>query len=204
VSGGSDSELQHCIDRLRAGDPAARDQLIQHACDRLRRLTHAMFRDFQRLRGYEETDDVLHNAVLRLLRALKASTPATAADFFRLAAQQVRRELLDLSRHYFGPEGPGARRGQLGADTDSTDGSGAVLADSTYRPDRLARWTEFHERAAELPAPERDIFELVWYQGLPLTEAAAVLQVAYPTARRRWLTARWKLSEALGDGGLEE
>src|SRR5262249_22666202 len=104
MSGDSDTHLQHWIDRLRAGDPAARDRLIGHACARLRRLTRPMLRGSRRLRGYEETDDVLHNAVLRLLPPLQAPPPATAADFFRLAAQQVRRELLDLSRHYFGPE----------------------------------------------------------------------------------------------------
>ena len=56
--------------------------------------------DFPRLKNWEETDDVLQNAALRLDRALGVVPVASAAEFFRLAATVIRRELLDLARHY--------------------------------------------------------------------------------------------------------
>ena len=57
--------------------------------------------------GAEQTDDVLQNAVVRLLRALEEVRPPSVRAFFGLAATQMRRELLDLARRYQGRGGPG-------------------------------------------------------------------------------------------------
>src|SRR5438552_13177174 len=92
----STTKLQGLLDRLAAGDRAARDELIARAYQRLQRLARRMFRDFQRLRPYGDTTDVLHQSFPRLARALDAAPPDTVADFFRLAALAVRREVLDL------------------------------------------------------------------------------------------------------------
>src|SRR5437879_10261545 len=102
------TRLQHILERLQAGDEAARKELLAGAGERLHRLAHTMLRDYQRLKRWEQTDDVLQSALLRLYRALESVTPATLREFYRLAALQVRRELIDLARHYFGPESPGA------------------------------------------------------------------------------------------------
>jgi hypothetical protein len=67
-----------------------------------------MLRDFPGVHRWEETDDVLQNAQLRLNRALGAAQPPTVAELFRLAAAQVRRELIDLARHYSAACGLGA------------------------------------------------------------------------------------------------
>lgn len=195
----SSSTLQGCLDRLQAGDPQARGQVIQYACRRLRRLTQAMLRDFPRLRAYEDAEDVLQNAVLRLLRALQVVVPPTSADFFRLAAQLIRRELIDLSRHYFGRYGPG--KCQVALDGQGSPHrppvAGPVPSDSTYHPVKLARWTEFHEHAEALPAEEKAVFDLVWYQGLSQVEAASLLNLSHTTIKRRWVAARLRLQAAL-------
>jgi RNA polymerase sigma-70 factor (ECF subfamily) len=191
------SQLQGWVDRLRAGDAAARDELINRACDRLRRLTHKMLQDFTRLRRWEDTDDVLQNAVVRLLQALRSVTPATPEEFFRLAARQIRRELLDLARHYYGPQGRGAHHASLG-DLSGSGGSpppGVEASTSTLEPTRLAMWTEFHQLIEGLPPEERAVFDLVWYHGMTQAEAAAVLNVSGPTVKRRWMAARLHLQE---------
>jgi RNA polymerase sigma factor (sigma-70 family) len=69
--------------------------------------------------------------------------------------------------------------------------------DSTYEPRRLADWTEFHGKVEQLPEQERQVFDLLWYQGLSQSEAAAVLRVSVPTIKRRWLSARLRLKSAL-------
>src|SRR5262245_18606774 len=115
----SSTELQGLIDRLAAGDPSARGELIDRACGRLRRLARRIFHDFARLKRLEDTDDLLNEAVMRLLRRLEAGRqPASVAEFFRLAAREMRCELLDMVRHHFGPEGPAAREANnLAADS---------------------------------------------------------------------------------------
>src|SRR5262245_47136416 len=60
-----------------AGDTAAVDALLRHNCDRLTALTRRMLGDFQRVRRWAETGDVLQNAMLRLLSALRDVKPAT-------------------------------------------------------------------------------------------------------------------------------
>jgi RNA polymerase sigma-70 factor (ECF subfamily) len=99
------TQIQRCIDRQRAGDPAARNELLVRASARLTRLTRMMLLDFPVVHRWEETDDVLQNAVLRLSRALGEVPLPTAADFLRLATVQIRRELLDLARRYSGTRG---------------------------------------------------------------------------------------------------
>jgi RNA polymerase sigma-70 factor (ECF subfamily) len=93
---------------MSAGNAAARDALIRHACERLRRLTGQILRESSPgVGGFEETDDMLQNAQLRLLQTLQALPPDSVAGFFTLATRAIRRELLDLKRHYFGPQRPG-------------------------------------------------------------------------------------------------
>jgi RNA polymerase sigma-70 factor (ECF subfamily) len=195
----STSQLQGWIEVMNAGDASARAQLIEHTCDRLRRLARKMLHDFPRVRRWEDTDDVLQNALLRLLRALRGAAPESVAHYFRLAARQLRRELLDLTRHYYGPQGLGANHASPGLDAGPGDTPGplAEKSDSSLEPARLAAWTEFHERVAALPEPERDVFELLWYHGLTQVEAAAVLRVSAQTVKRRWLAARLVFQEVL-------
>ncbi len=69
---------------------------------------------------------------------------------------------------------------------------------SFYDPGRLAEWTGFHAQVEALPEEEREVFDLLFYQGLPQAEAAAVLGVSERTIKRRWQAARLALHEALG------
>jgi DNA-directed RNA polymerase specialized sigma24 family protein len=69
------TQIQRCMDRLRAGDVSARDELLARASARLTRLTRKMLRDFPGVHRWEETDDVLQNAVVRLCRALAGRLP---------------------------------------------------------------------------------------------------------------------------------
>ena len=100
--------IQGCIDRLRTGDESARAELLSCASDRLARMARKMLKGYPGVARWEEGDDIAQNALIRLDRALRAVAPPTARDFFRLAAAEVRRELIDLARHYYGPRGLGA------------------------------------------------------------------------------------------------
>ena len=192
-------QIQGWLDRLRAGDESARKELLNCACERLSRLTRKMLRGYPRLKRWEQTDDVLQNAAVRLYRALGQVKPASAPDFFRLAALNIRRELLDLAKHYYGPQGRGARHATV--DHRRQDASGTPAAheppDAGGGPERLAAWTEFHQQIERLPDEEREIFDLLWYQGLSQAEAASLLNVSERTIKRRWQSARLKLHEAL-------
>ena len=200
----SSTQIQLRLDRLRAGDESARDELLKIACGRLSRLARKMLRGYPGVRRWEQTDDVLQNAAMRLCRALDEVKPASVRSFINLAAVQIRRELIDLARHYDGPEGPGRHH----ASRAGSDGSGSPpgppeAADDTDDPARLAAWTEFHDEVGALPDAEKEVFDLLWYQGLSQAEAAALLGVTERVVKYRWRSARLKLHERLG-GRLPE
>ncbi len=73
--GNTTTKLQHWLDLLRDGNDHARTELIGHACERLRLLTSRMLRGYPLVRRWEQTDDVLQNAVIRLHRSLADVTP---------------------------------------------------------------------------------------------------------------------------------
>lgn len=114
--------------------------------------------------------------------------------FFNLAALQIRRELLDLSRHYFGPEGLAANHH---TDSQPSDDRGGKLHESTQEPDDIGSWAEFHKQIEQLPQDEQEVANLLYYEGLSQEDAAKVLGVSIRTIKRRWQNAKLKLYKGL-------
>jgi RNA polymerase sigma-70 factor (ECF subfamily) len=189
--------IQRCLDRLRAGDASARQDLIRCAGDRLERLTRKMLGSWKRVRRWEETCDVMQNSLLRLHRSLDEAMPASVADFFRLAALHVRRELRDLAKHYYGPRGIGRNHATAAWNSPCGNASNDPAAWEPLAeeedPGNLAAWAEFHEQVERLPEDEREVFDLLWYQELSQAEAAGLLNVSERTVKRRWASARLRL-----------
>lgn len=199
MTGDRTSYLQRCLERLQQGDEAARNDLLAGVCERMGQLAHVMLKDFGRLKRWEETGDVVQNALVRLSRTLQQVTPASLRDFYRLATLQIRRELIDLVRHYYGPEGPARRHHSNSGDRDADHSHQPAYdrPDSGDGPTRLAVWREFHEQVHALPEEEQEIFDLIWYQGLTHAQAAALLNISTKTVQRRWHAACLTLHEAL-------
>ncbi len=178
------TQLLRLLERMRAGDRAAEDELFRYLGGRLERLARKMLRGFPAVRRWEGSNDVVQNASLRLLRALKEVRPGSSAQFFGLAAKEIRRELLDMKRHYCGPEGMGAHH-----HTDGPDAPAREPVDPAPNPDELEEWCKFHEEAEGLPEAERAVVDLHFYQGLTKAEAAELLGVGVRTVQRRWNNA---------------
>jgi RNA polymerase sigma-70 factor (ECF subfamily) len=193
------------VDRLRAGDPTAADELVRHAAAQLETMARKTLRRFPSVGRWEQTGDVLQNAIMRLLRALERDVrPVSVRAFFGLAATQIRRELLDLARHYQGPRGVGANHASVARTPDSDDAPATPepVAPADDLLD-LERWAAFHAAVERLPAPEREVMGLAFYHGCTHKEIAHVLDVTERTVRRHWRSACRHLSEALG-GNLPE
>lgn len=192
-SPGRSTVLQQCLDRLRAGDPSAREELIRRACDRLDRLARRMLNANPRVRRWEETGDLRQTAMVKLYRALESVHPPTVADFFRLAATHLRQTLIDLARRHYGPEGDAAHHASVGG----LDGHLPDPAAPSTDPAAEAAWGEFHEAAGRLGEQERAVFDLLWYHGLSQPEAADLLGLPLRTLQRLWRTARLTLGPLL-------
>jgi RNA polymerase sigma-70 factor (ECF subfamily) len=190
--------VDDAVGRLRRGDASARDVLLQIASDRLLRLTRRILHGFPGVARWEQTDDVFQNASVRLYQALSSTQVQDAAHFYRLAAVQIRRECLDLCRHYQGPLGLAANHATW---RPSSEASRADQAPDTFEttldPAKLVEWSELHRQIEKLPPEEREIVDLLWYGGLSHDEAAQALNSSTKTVQRRWRAARLRLYEVM-------
>lgn len=193
-----DDPLDALVARHAAGDAAARAALLALASERLLSLVRQHLRNFPAVRRWEQTDDVLQGVLMRLDRALADTILRDARHFYALSSTLIRRELIDLKRHYYGPEGSGAHHHTAFPAADDTPRPTPVdiAASDTLDPQRLADWTDFHRSVETLPPELREVVDLLWYQGLTQDEAAARLNVASKTVSRRWREARIVLGKA--------
>ncbi len=198
--------LQALFERWQAGDLNARNQLFERVCEPMRRLTRKMLQSFPHLRRWEGTDDVFQNALVCLLIALKEVKPGSLQHFLRLANLKIRQELINLTRHDYGPEGQGANHASdlPPVGSDSAHHAAHEKADSDYEPERVDMEREIHERVQSLPQDEQEVIGLLWYQGFTQEEAAQILNVSKMTVRRRWMSARLRLGVSLKDLGPDQ
>ncbi len=190
-------DFSFLVGQLTPADTAARERVISAALGRLERLTRKMLRRFPGVGRWEQTEDVLQNALLRLDRALRAVTPATSREFFALAAEMIRRELIDLARKHGGAHGVGANH-DTGHFVGDPANAGLDPSTPTDEPDALEKWSAFHEAVEHLPAAEREVFMLAFYHKWKHSDIAELFQVDERTVRRRWAAAVDALADRLG------
>lgn len=173
---GDTTQIASILDRLRAGDEAARDELLVRTQERLRFLAERVCKSFPGA----NVDEAISGANFRLLNALGTVRPPSVVDFMRWAACQMRRELIDLLRanSHLRPLPDDPKRSTAGP-------LGHVLC------------AEFHELIEEMEPDERDLFNFLYYDELGVPEVAELIGVSESTVRRRWNKAAWKLHRRL-------
>lgn len=194
---GHTTKLIQCLDRLQNGDPTARDELIEHACERLRYRARQMLSEYQRVRRWAETDDLLQSSLMRLHRALAEIHPEDPRQFYALAVTQIRRELIDLARHFYGAKGCGANH--------HTD-DGAILEarpGEFTKPENLEEWTRFHEAVSRLPEKQREAIDMFFYKGMTKPEIASVLGQSLSTVKRHLQDAKLTLKQQFNHQDFE-
>lgn len=204
----SPTRLERTLGALRSADPAvctaARHELVSLAAQRIRVLAHRMLAGSARVRRWEETDDVVQGALLRLYRALGTVVPNDAQHFLRLAALQVRRELIDLSRRHGSPESFAANHETHVAGLNGSEQHVKAATDrSAEQPEQLAEWSRFHAVVASLPDEQRELFDMVWYLGMTQDEIARFYDCSPRTVRRRWEETKQRFTAAFRGHPLE-
>jgi RNA polymerase sigma factor (sigma-70 family) len=198
--------LQGCIDAVNAGQAGARDRLLAHTQGRLllaaRGLLHGRF---GRLQAFEQTGDVVNELNLRLLENWERiwqgnGSVTTLVEYFRRVSRVMRDVLSDMLRKVCGHDYDRPHPVPLDESAGSGDeeaGGRCDPATDTLDPRQLAIWGEFHQKVEKLPPKLRDAIDLLWYQGLPQAEAAALLGLPLPTLKHHWMKARLQLQADL-------
>jgi RNA polymerase sigma factor (sigma-70 family) len=189
-------QLQGLIDRMRQGDRHACRELLDRAHGRLQKLAAKMLAgSFPGLRASHDVDSVVDEVWLRLLQATEKAEPPTVADFFRLAAFKVRQVLLDLADRQ---RRRWKREMAVGENSAAADRV-AEAVDQSHDPARLALWSELHEQVEGLPEPERAVFEMHYYLGIPQSEIARILGLHVRKVSYLWVAATDKLARHLSE-----
>jgi RNA polymerase sigma-70 factor (ECF subfamily) len=190
------TQLRRWVECIRCGDLTAREEMLRAVHGRLERLARKMLRRFPAVARWEESGDLLQNAVLRLLRALQDVEPTSVRDFFGLAAEQMRRELLDLARRYRNRRVAGPSRAAR-ADGSGTAPDPPAAAEEL---DELEKWCAFHEAVERLPVAQREVVGLIFYHGWTQAEVAEHLSMSRRTVQRHWASAMLRLHAQLKEG----
>lgn len=162
-----------------AGDDRALEQLMALIYDDLRRLA-SRYLDREREDHTFETHDLIHEAFLRLIEQREVDWQSRA-HFFAIAAQSMRRILVDHARRRAALRHGGDVR-RLTLDE--------VAGLAIHRHEELVALDEaLSELAREDEALAR-VVDLHFFGGLEHDEIAALLGVSNPTVRRRWRLAK--------------
>jgi RNA polymerase sigma-70 factor, ECF subfamily len=167
------------------GDQSALDQLIPMVHAELHRLAHRCM-DRERVGHTLQTTALVNEAYLRLIDSSQVRWQ-NRAHFFAVAAQLMRRILVDFarSRHNL-KRGGAAQRVSLDE---------ALLLPQEPDPDLIALDEALNALAALDPRQARAV-ELRFFGGLSVEETAEVLQVSPETVHRDWRVAKaWLLRE---------
>jgi RNA polymerase sigma-70 factor (ECF subfamily) len=211
VSDDPTAVLQAQLERAVTGDAAARGRLLELTRDRLlRHARHFLHGRYARLEPFAQTDDVVQQLYLKILQHqdrfwvnARGEPMRTLAEFFGHTSAWMRDVLCDRLRKEYG-RGDN-RPAALPLDGGPSDaGPRHEPASDTLDGEKVRRWTEFHEAVARLPDDLRAAFDLLWYQGLTQAEAAALLGVAVPTVKLRWMKARLRVQQALGGSPFDD
>jgi RNA polymerase sigma factor (TIGR02999 family) len=181
-----DAEITNLLKAWSAGDPAALDQLSKQVYDELRRMARHHMKG-ERRDNTLQTTALVHEVYLRLVDVTKVEW-RQRAQFFAIAAQMMRRILVDAAR----ARGSHKRgRGAVHVNFDET----AIISPEPDRSivaldDALAAFAEVAPRQAK-------VVELRYFGGLQEEEIVEVLQIAPRTVRRDWDFARAWLAREL-------
>jgi RNA polymerase sigma factor (sigma-70 family) len=183
------AQVGECLDRLRAGDPRARDSIVALCQTRLRLLVQRMLHRFPGVRRWEQTDDVCQDVSLELWKALGSMPLDSPAAVLKIAYTKVKRKLIDRARKYAGPLSDAANHA---TDLPQEGGRGEMLHRHAVDRSRdgLDRWTAFQNAIESLPSDEQEVFQLVWFLGATQKEIADVMGTSPSTVKRLWQRAR--------------
>jgi RNA polymerase sigma-70 factor, ECF subfamily len=175
------SDVTQLLTAWREGKQEAFEELIPRVYQELRRIASRIRRG-ERDTGELNTTALVHEAFLRLVDQ-RHVTWQNRAHFFAIAAQAMRRLLIDRARRR-----SAAKRG-AGADVVSIREDAVPDMPAISRVDVLALDQALIRLSAMDPRQSR-IVELLCFGGLTVAEVAEVLQISERTVHREWKVAK--------------
>ena len=180
------ADVTDLLGQWSAGDREALDDLIPLVYDELRRLAHGQMA--QERAGHTMQATALVNEVYLKLKNERASTWTNRAQFFAVAAQMMRRILVDYARHH--------TRVKRGGGAQHVTLDEAMLVSNDNANDVLAV-DEALQKLERLDKRKGQVATMRFFAGLTTEEAAEALSISVETVARDLRFARAWLRKEL-------
>ena len=169
-----------------SGNQQALEELLPLIYNELRHLAHnSLYRE--RPGHTLQTTALVHEAYLKLIDQRDARWQ-NRAHFFAIAAQAMRRILIDSARKH-----AAVKRGRGGEKISLDEAAGISLEPDT----NLLALDEALTALAEIDPQQSRIVETRYFGGLTIEETAEVMKLSPATVKREWTMARAWLYQAL-------
>jgi RNA polymerase sigma-70 factor (ECF subfamily) len=183
------SETTRLLRAWANGDQQALEKLTPRVYDELRRIARHFMRGEQPGRTIQTTA-LVHEAYLKLIDITNVDW-RHRAHFFAIAAQIMRRILLDRARRRVAAKRGGAAV-RLNLDEVPDVGAG--------RAREIIQLDDSLNALAKIDRRKAQVIEFRFFAGLSVEETAEVLKVSSDTVLRDWRLARaWLLNEIGGE-----
>ncbi|HEY6230348.1 MAG TPA: sigma-70 family RNA polymerase sigma factor [Pyrinomonadaceae bacterium] len=174
------------LERWSEGDEEALDHLMPLVYDELHRLAGAYLRRERREHTLQPT--ALINELFLKLFGQRRANWKNRAQFFGVAAQLMRRILVDHARRHQAGKRGGDR---LNVSLRNVGGFG-------NQPDAdLLTLHEALDRLEQIDPQQSRLVELRFFGGLTIEETAEVMQISHATVEREWKVAKAWLKREL-------
>lgn len=183
------SRFLEAAQAIQSGDPTAADRLFPLVYDELRQLASLHLAREKPGHTLQPTA-LVHEAYLRLMGDDPSPSWNSRGHFFSAAAIAIRRILIDHARR--------KQTQKRGGDLARHDLDAVAAALPEPREDLIAL-DEAFDRLKEVDSRAAEVVQLLYFVGLTIPEAAAVLEISPRTARRVWTYARAWLRREMDD-----
>ena len=174
------SDISRLLRQWSEGDHAAEDELLPLVYDELHRQAARYLRR-ERAAHTLQTTALIHEAYLRLINQRDVQWQSRT-HFFALAAQMMRRVLVDYAR--------AKHREKRGRGDACLPLEAAKLVADDKKGVDLTALDEALTRLAALDEQQAHVVELRYFGGLSLEETAEALHVSRATVARDWEVAK--------------
>ena len=173
------ADVTQVLEAVQQGSPQAAEDLLPLVYEELRRLAAAKMAHEQPGQTLQPTA-LVHEAWLRLGGA-EGPSWQNRAHFFAAAAEAMRRILIDNARRKRAQRHGGGQQHLDVADLELT---------TPEEDDQLLAIHDALEKFAALEPQKAELVKLRYFAGLTIEEAAPLLGISAPTAKRWWAYAR--------------
>ena len=187
------SKVTQLLQAIECGEAKTADELLPLLYDELRKLAASKMASESAGQTLQATA-LVHEAWMRLVGDASPGFK-DRAHFFGAAAEAMRRILIDRARRKAAQRHGG---GQQRIDVDDVE-----IAAPAQDAELLAV-NEALEKFASVDARKAELVKLRFFAGLTLQEAAGLLGISEPTAKRWWAYARAWLYEECKTAALSQ